>query len=307
MTRTLPALDTGLATLRNTAVAAGRSPLSTITPAEARERVTMGNQLCAGGPAVGVEDRVVTHDGHSVPVRVYAPGSSRTLVYAHGGGWVTGDLDYADEFCRFVASAGIGVVSVDYRLAPEHPFPAGLDDVTAVVGWALETTAGPVGVGGDSAGANLIASVCMTTRDSRGVLPAFQLLVYPLLDTDLTRDSYVDPRCAFPIGAADMAWFLGHYLASESPLDPRVAPLRAESHAGFPRTHVVLSGHDPLYDEGVAYASALTGAGCAVTVEEHLALCHGFLRFTAASAGAAHVRDALVTTVVGLFGEVTGS
>ena len=287
-------LDPELDQLRQASAAAGLPPMTTLTPAEARARVAGGHRLCAAGPDVPVRDEVVAG---SVPVRIYSGRSPRAvLVYAHGGGWVTGDLDYSDELCRFVADeAGCVVVSVDYRLAPEHPFPAALDDVAAAVSWARSAFPGlPVGIGGDSAGGNLAAVVSQDLRDRL----AFCVLVYPVVDHDLTTHSYRSNT--FPIGRAEMEWFFDHYVPPDRRSDPRVSPLRAADLSGLPPTLVVLAGHDPLHDEGAAYATALAQTGVPVTVTDHPRLCHGFLRFTGASAAARDARDHLVTSIDGL-------
>lgn len=278
-----------------------------LTPDEARERVVTGNRLCSEGPDVRVTD-LRPGDGTAgeappVPVRVYegAGVPVATLVYAHGGGWVTGDLDYADELCRFLADrAGVRVVSVDYRLAPEHPYPAGLDDVAAAWAWAATAYDGPLALGGDSAGGNLAAAVAL--RDERRA--AFLVLLYPVLGPPDGASSYRTRERAFPIGAADMRWFFGHYLTGPMPEDPSpdLIPLHAASFAGLPATHVVLAGHDPLHDEGAAFATRAAEAGVPVSGTDHEDLCHGFLRFTAVSEGAREARDRAVEAVRRLAG-----
>lgn len=278
-----------------------------LTPEEARARVVSGNRLCSEGPDVQVTDlRPAGADGPPVPVRVYVGGPSAsvpasTLVYAHGGGWVTGDLDYADELCRFLADqAGVRVVSVDYRLAPEHPYPAGLDDLAATWAWAHTAYDGPLALGGDSAGGNLAAAVAV-----RGERPAsYLLLLYPVLGLPDSTPSYRTRAAAFPTGAADMHWFFRHYLAGTRPdgPSPDLVPLHAASFADLPPTHVVLAGHDPLHDEGAAFAAELAGAGVPVSVADHEDLCHGFLRFTGVSEGARDARSQVVDAVRRLAG-----
>lgn len=292
-------LDPELAALRDAAAAAGRAAMVDLSPTEARERVVAGNRLCAAGPDVSVTD--LDADGGRPAVRVYVDESagepSATLVYAHGGGWVTGDLDYADELCRFLAhDAGLRVVSVDYRLAPEHPFPAPVDDLAAAWAWAHATYDGPLALGGDSAGGNLAAAVAL-----RGVHPAaFLLLLYPVLGLPDGTPSYRSRATAFPMGAADMRWFLDHYAPGrDSPgtaSGTDLVPLHASAAAlaGLPATHLVLAGHDPLHDEGADFAAALAAAGGTVTVSSHPTLGHGFLRFTAVSAAAREARSAVV-------------
>jgi acetyl esterase len=227
-----------------------------------RRHVAAGNALCAAGPDVETED--VSLGG--VRTRVYHGAPGRTLVWCHGGGWVTGDLEYSDELCRFLArDAKCTVVSVDYRLAPEHPFPAALDDARAV----LASLDGPLAVGGDSAGANL-AAVC-----AREYRVAFQVLVYPVTDHDFTRPSYLRDT---PLGAEAVRWFWDLYVPDVSMRDRSdVSPLRGDL-AGLPPAHIVVAGNDPLHDEGVAYADSLRVAGVPVTVTDYPSLVHGFLR-----------------------------
>lgn len=295
-------LDPGLAELRRTAAESGAAPMISLSPAEVRERITVGDRLCSAGPEVAVSDVDIHAEGRSIRARAYLGARSRAvLVYAHGGGWVTGDLEYADELCRFLArDADCMVVSVDYRLAPEHPFPAGLADVESVTRWALAARpALPVAVAGDSAGGNLAAVVAAELRERL----AFSLLLYPVTDHDPTTRSYREQT--WPIGAADMGWFLDHYVAAAERDDPRVSPLRAPDLRGVPRTHLVLAGHDPLHDEGAAYAERLRAAGVYVAVVDHDDLCHGFLRFTAASSQAREARDAVVRVVASMVGALT--
>lgn len=291
-------LDVELAAVRD--AAAGNVPMIALSPAEARERVAAGNRLCAGGPAVTVVDRAPAEGGPPVPVRVYEAGAPvATLVYAHGGGWVTGDLDYSDELCRHLAAdSGVRVVSVDYRLAPEHPFPAGVEDLAAAWAWAAEEYDGPLALGGDSAGGNLAAAVAHRATGTDGP-PSYLLLVYPVLGLPDSTPSYRTRSSAFPIGAADMRWFFRHYLAGATAPGPSadLVPLHAADLTGMPPTHLVLAGHDPLHDEGAAYAARLTQAGVAVTVADHPDLCHGFLRFTAVSAAARQARSTLTEAV----------
>ncbi len=293
-------LDADIVALRDRSHEAALAPLVEITPAQARERVSAGDRLCSGGPTdVDTAEVVADHDGHRVAVRVYeAADATVTLVYAHGGGWVTGDLEYSDELCRFVASGGVRVVSVGYRLAPENPFPAAVEDMRAATLWAAGTY-GKIGVGGDSAGGNLAAAAAVSLLDHSLVSLAFQVLIYPVLDTGLTQDSYVSNATAFPIGAADMRWFLDHYVETD-PRDVRVAPLRAASLVGLPPTQLVIAGHDPLRDEALEFAQRLTEAGVPVTSELLPSLCHGFLRFTAASSGARAARGRIVARVLAL-------
>ena len=293
-------LDPELASLRDAAAAGGGSVLVELSPAEARARVVAGNALCSAGPDVRVSDVTLTHEGHSVPARVYgddAAAGRTTLVYGHGGGWVTGDLDYADELCRFVAHAGTRVVSVDYRLAPEFPFPAAHEDVFRAV-LAAASTWGKVGVAGDSAGGGLVAAATRAAVDMK-VHVEFQVLIYPVLDTDRTRPSYLENARAFPIGAAEMAWFFDHYADEAARQDPRMQLARGDG-AGLPPTFVIASGHDPLRDEAAAYVELLRRAGTEARLLLFPSMCHGYLRFTAAAARARAARDVTVRLITRL-------
>jgi acetyl esterase len=284
------AIDPAIVALADAAAAPGAPPLHEITPAEARERVRLGNALCAAGPVLRrVQDVAIPVGDAAIGARLYrpvGPAPDRTLVYLHGGGWVTGDLDHADDLCRFLArDAGCTVVSVDYSLAPEHPYPQPLTDALAALDWAAKTvaTSGPLAVGGDSAGGNLAAACAIHARDNDGPELAFQLLVYPVLDHDFERPSYLDQADGFPIGARSMRWFWDHYVPDITLRDdPLVAPLRSRDLDGLPPAHIVVAGHDPLHDEAVAYAERLAQACAEVTVRDHPTLVHGFCRLTAA-------------------------
>jgi acetyl esterase len=286
-------LDPAIAELASAAVAVGAAPLHEIGPAEARARVSAGDRLCAAGPDLAAVDDVPVGD---ILVRVYRsriPGSGRTLVWCHGGGWVTGDLEYSDELCRFLArDADATVVSVGYRLAPEHPFPCALEDVRSAIAWARSSVGGVVAVGGDSAGGALAAACARGT--------AFQVLVYPVTDHDFTRPSYVAQASGFPIGAAAMRWFWDHYVPDPARRHA-ASPLRAADLPGLPPAVVVVAGHDPLHDEGVAYARNLRRAGVAVTLLDYPSLVHGFFRLTGAVAAAREATTELTDTVRRLF------
>lgn len=279
------ALDGDLGRLRDLATAAGLPPLVELSPVEARDRVTQGNALCAAGPRLAtVADCMFTGPGDSsLRARVYRPSgeqANRTLVYLHGGGWVTGDLEYSDEFCRFLArDAGCTVVSIDYRLAPEHPFPLPLEDAYAGLCWAAQRIArdGLLAIAGDSAGGSLAALCAARAAADGGPRLSFQLLVYPVVDHDLERPSYASSW--FPMGAAEMTWFWRHYFPESAERDA-ASPLRSPHLSVMPRTHVVIAGHDPLHDEAVAFVDRLAVLGVPVTASHHPTLCHGFLRMT---------------------------
>ncbi len=321
-----PGLDPDLAAMLEKAAAAGLPSIAELTPDQARERVRAGDAAVPAGPAMRAvtEQRLGPADipadipaeiPAEIPVRRYQPYGMRTataVIWFHGGGWVTGDLNYSDQICRMIAdAAGCEVISVGYRLAPEHPFPAAVDDGLAVARYvAAETpdsTTGPAGAGGatgpprpvvlagDSAGGN-IAAVCaqQLARDPDLAL-AGQLLVYPVLADDVTRDSY-RRNDGLVLGAREMGWFFDQYCPPDERRSPLFAPLRARDLAALPVTAIAIAGHDPLYDEGAAYARALTAAGTEVTLLDYPSLVHGFLRFTgivpAAAAAAREVAQA---------------
>jgi acetyl esterase len=238
------------------------------------------------------DDRVVPGPAGPIPVRVYTPvaGSPTPrplIVYFHGGGWVFGDLTLGDWVCSTVAcDLPATVVSVDYRLAPTHPFPAGLDDCYHALGWASENAAAlgadgtRLGVMGDSAGGNLAAVMCLLARDRGGPEIGHQALMYPAVDgraASALSEPNVKPVV---LSVADMRAFLGLYLGSDGdPADWRVSPLLAPDHRRLPPALVQLAGHDPLHDEGARYAAALRDAGVPVTVAEHPTMPHGFVGF----------------------------
>ncbi len=218
-------------------------------------------------------DRTIPGPAGALPVRIYrsleAAAEPPAIVYFHGGGWVVGDLDTHDGSCRLLArETGAVVMAVDYRLAPEHRFPAAVDDALAAFRWAagnpreLASLPGAVAVMGDSAGGSLAAVVCQLARDHGGPVPVAQGLVYPATDLRmLTRsmDAYSE---GFYLTREDIEWFLDQYLPDPSTrLDPRASPLLAEDLSGLPPAHVWTAGFDPLRDEGRAYADRLADIG----------------------------------------------
>jgi acetyl esterase len=293
-----PGLDPDIARLLEAARAAGLPPLTELEPTQLRARVSAGDALGGDGPALAeVADDVVA----GIRVRRYRPDAARTrtvIVWFHGGGWTTGDLNYSDGFCRRLA-AGTGAIvqSVDYRLAPEHPFPAAVDDAMTAVRAIAGT--GPVVVAGDSAGGNL-AAVCAQQLQTEVALHA-QLLVYPTLDTDVTRASY-RRNDGLVLGPREMEWFFDQYVPDRADRTaPRVAPLRAASVRGLAPAVVAVAGLDPLYDEGLAYADRLRSADVPVTVLDFPSLVHGFLRYTVPAPAAAAAAEQIVAAAAQLF------
>jgi acetyl esterase len=264
------------------------------TPAAARARLRR-EMLIFGGPKTRVgairDFELTTADG-LLAVRHYAPDAAARqrdlLVYLHGGGFVIGDVETHDEACRLLCRyADTHVLSVNYRLAPEHPFPAGLHDALAALRWAqteaaaLGLHAPRVAVGGDSAGANLAAVVAQLGARN-GQPPGAQLLIYPATDALTPRASHELFGQGFFLTTADRDAFFRHYLGGidVDGDDPRVSPLRAPSLAGLPPALVVTAGFDLLRDEGEAYAAALRAAGGKVRAWRAATLAHGFVNMT---------------------------
>jgi acetyl esterase/lipase len=236
------------------------------------------------GPEVGsVADVKIPARGGPLPARVYRPVEQPvgTLLFLHGGGWVLGTLDGSDATCRNVTlESGCNVVSLDYRLAPEHRFPAAVDDtmdaLSAVAEGDVVGDPGPLAIGGMSAGGNLAAVASLIARQGGPEL-AYQLLIVPVCDADLDRASYRLNAAGLGLEAKEMAWFWDHYLPDPAGrTDWRASPLRADDHAGLPPASVVLADCDPLVDEGIAYADALQAAGVEVVCSRWYGMHHGF-------------------------------
>ncbi|WP_373095775.1 alpha/beta hydrolase [Zhongshania sp.] len=216
----------------------------------------------------------------AIAIRRYLPegGILGTCVYAHSGGWVIGDLESGDNLCRRLAGlASVEVISVDYRLAPEYPFPVPLDDVYAVVQWA-SGLGRPLIVAGESAGANLVAAAAIRARDEKGPAIIAQLLASPVTDHNFETESYrtIGDK-NWLLSRADMEWFWGHYCAeSDARNNPLVSPLRLKNASGLPQAMVVVSELDPLRDEGLAYAELLRTSGVPVSVIEGKDMLHAY-------------------------------
>jgi acetyl esterase len=283
---------------------AAPGPLAHELPIE-QARVNHGvetERLVGPGPELAeVRDLMVPGPGGGIPVRVYrpeAPGALPILVWLHGGGWAIGSLATSDAPARLLAEAASAVVvSVDYRLAPEHPFPAALDDSLAAVRWVaahadeLGGDATRIAVGGDSAGGNLAAVVA---RRLRGTLDLrLQALIYPVCDAGLDTASYAEFGERFGLTAAGMERFWRLYVDGADPTDPDASPLRATDLAGVAPAYVVIADHDVLRDEGLAYAAALEQAGVPVTVRTFEGTIHGFFRWTAATEVAGRAIEAV--------------
>ncbi len=235
------------------------------------------------------EDRPIPGpDGGPLKLRIYrppGPGPFPALLHFHGGGWVGGSISNDDLRCHVTARrAGAVMVSVDYRLAPEHPFPAGLEDAYAALLWlhghAREIGADPsrIGLSGASAGANLAIGVSFLTRERAGPAVKCQLLAYPVCDTSLSQPSHQE-NAAAPLLTSDMmAWFIAQYLPPGVPVDhPLAAPLRAENFSNLPPALIITAQCDPLRDEAAAFATRLRQAGVPVTCTCYEGMVHGFM------------------------------
>jgi acetyl esterase len=231
------------------------------------------------GRVASVEDV----DAGGVPVRVYRPavGELPGLVYCHGGGWVVGGFGSHDPLCRTLAArSGCAVIAVDYRLAPENPYPAAVEDAWTVTAWAAERFS-PLAVAGDSAGGQLAASVALVARDTDLSL-ALQVLIYPATNYGFDTQSYRDNTEGPALTAAQMRWFWAQYVQDQTRAgEPGNSPLRAPELARLPPAFVVSAEYDPLRDEAEAYARRLDEAGVGVTLRRYEGLIHGFIRMPA--------------------------
>jgi acetyl esterase len=274
-------------------VLANRPALETLSPAEARFAYLAARQVLQPDPPPVAEVVALEALGPAgpIPLRLYrGHGAGKdapqpALIYFHGGGWVIGDLDSHDQVCRALANATRSiVVSVDYRLAPEHKFPAAADDAIAATRWIAGNAArlgidpSRLAVGGDSAGGNLAAVVALDARDRGGPGLAYQVLIYPSTDMALELPSQLRHADQLPLRRTTMQWFVDHYLRDGADkADWRASPMRARDFARLPPALVVTAAFDPLCDDGEAYAKALAEAGVPVALERFAGQIHGFL------------------------------
>jgi acetyl esterase len=278
---------------------AGLPPLYDQTVEQARAGIRANVQKMPGAPTAvyRTEDRQLPGAAFDVPVRLHWPRATKPdellpiVIHYHGGGWVIGDLETHDAIARYYCKhADAIVLNVDYRLAPEHKFPAAVEDSYMAACWAAEHAtelggdAARIAVAGDSAGGNLAAVVCQLAKANRGPAIAFQALAYPATDADLTKR--FRSRADFGAGeyflsTREMEWFLSHYLndLQKDVADPRASPLMSQDLAGLPPAVVVTAGFDPLHDEGRAYADSLAAAGVPVEYRCFESTIHAFLSF----------------------------
>ncbi|MFZ1989144.1 MAG: alpha/beta hydrolase [Alphaproteobacteria bacterium] len=298
-------------------MAAANAPkLFELPIAEARAgAVQMLQSLDQQGLPIGrTEDRMIPGPAGDIPARIYTPiaaggAALPCLLFYHGGGFVIGNLDSHDALCRALANdAGVKVIAVDYRLAPEAKFPAAVEDAFAALKWteanAMDLGIDPnrIAVGGDSAGGNLAAVVSILARDEGQTRITFQLLIYPWLDfleASYSREAFAS---GYFLDEVTLAWFTHSYANSPDDYkDYRMSPLRAASHKHLPPAHIMTAGYDPLRDEGRAYAEKLRDAEVPVTYKEYSGLMHGFANMTAViEEGRAAVKEAAAALKAGL-------
>jgi acetyl esterase len=291
-----PKLDPRVRQLLEAIAAVGNPPVESLDPPEARRQAVERFRPVAGDPepVASVEDRRIPGPAGEIPVRIYVPEAAAPrpgLVYFHGGGWVICNLDTHHAVCTRLANrAGAVVVSVDYRLAPEHKFPAAVDDCYAATAWvaahadALGIDRGRIAVGGDSAGGNLATVVSLKSRDEEGPPIALQAMVYPVTDlSSCATASYEEFAEGHQLTRSMMQWFRGHYLRSEDDArHPYASPLLASDLSGLPPALIITAECDPLRDEGEAFARRLEQAGVAVECTRYAGMIHPFFSLAGA-------------------------
>jgi acetyl esterase len=268
----------------------GAPPTHTLTPQQARAATIVDPAIYGDPePVASIQQRhFPVADGH-LPARVYRPRAETPLpvfVYFHGGGWVLGDIADYDAICTAIANAGACVVvSIGYRLAPEHKYPVAAEDAFAATQWATayaDALGGDprrVAVGGDSAGGNLATVACLMARDRAAPLPIRQVLIYPITNFSFDTASYRENGAGYMLTREDMKWFWRYYLADEQEgRQSYASPLRAEDLSDLPPALVLTAEYDPLRDEGEAYAARLREAGVPVTLRRYAGMIHGFFR-----------------------------
>lgn len=260
----------------------GTLPISAGTPAEARAAAASRREAAGSGPEMAAIEGFSIHGRTgAIAARLYRPHDHQpgTVVYMHGGGWVLGSLDDFDLTARVLADGSRRIVVMpEYRLAPENPFPAALEDCEDTLLWAAGSAAmgEPIAVAGDSAGANLATVAAATLRGRLSL--AMQLLVYPVTDCDFETPSYASESEGMSFTREDMKWFFNHYAPASLHRDPRISPLRNPDLSGMPPARIITAEHDVLRDEGEAYAQRLREAGVSVELRRYKGVTHGFLR-----------------------------
>lgn len=288
----VPGIDPDAAKVLATLRTLNRPAMESLTPEQGRAAFrAMREAMKQPQPEMAeVRDLSVAGPAGPVPVRLYrshgaGSGASPVMVFYHGGGWVLGDLEGHDVQCRLIAdAAACTVVAVDYRLAPEHRFPAAADDCIAATAWVADNAAllgvdaGRLAVGGDSAGGNLATVVALDAAARNGPQVCSQVLIYPVVDLRMGYGSYKRAGSGFTLTAGSMEWFRDHYLGPEGAVtDWRASPLLAPNLAQSPPAFIVTAGLDPLCDEGEAYARALEQAGVETRFQCCTGQMHGFI------------------------------
>ncbi|MBV1878065.1 MAG: alpha/beta hydrolase [Pseudomonadales bacterium] len=279
-------LDPTLAVILKQSADAGVPGLHELSPEEGR---AMYRAMNKGANKVAIAE-VENLSAAGVKVRLYRPEAKSAdlkqpcLIYFHGGGWVIGDLDTHDAPCRLIAQqTNCVVIAVDYRLAPEHPFPTPLDDCFAATQWVFENAEqlaidpSKIAVGGDSAGGNLAAAVCLKSKLADRLKICHQLLIYPVTDAAMNSQSYIDNATGYMLTKDSMAYFWDHYTNMDQRNDPLASPLRASDLSNLPTATILTAEFDPLRDEAEAYAAKLTAAGTTTLMKRYDGLVHGFL------------------------------
>jgi acetyl esterase len=314
-----PPLDPQVAAVLENIRLAGNPEYWQMSPAQARDWHNRKSGILdvAPEPVHAVDDRIVPADEAAVPVRIYTPRPSNSplpvLVWLHGGGHVVGSLTSYDALCRKLAlSADCIVVSVDYRLAPEHKFPAGVIDSFAALEWVGRHAAdfggdpGRIAIGGDSAGGNLAAVCAILARDAGGPSLVFQLLVYPRTAPDEDSPSHHALAEGYMLTRKVILWFHGHYRSSDSDRqDFRYAPLIASDLSQLPPTLIVVGEYDPLRDDGIAYAARLRDAGNEVELADYAGMVHPFFSMGGAVDAGRRAMVQATDALRRIFGEVT--
>ncbi len=283
-------LDPQVKTLLEQMARANLPPYEELTPKRARAQMAIACKLADKPEHVhAVEDRSVPGPDGPLRLRIYRPSNHANLpgvVFFHGGGWVMGNVQTHDVYCRALTNAAqMIVVSVDYRLAPEHKFPAAVEDAAAATNWivqhAAELDVDPtrLAVAGDSAGGNLAAAVTLMARDRGTPMPAFQVLIYPVTDFRFDTDSYHENAEGYHLTRDGMLWAWRHYLEREQDgQSPYASPMSAEDLSQLPAALVITAQYDPLRDEGEAYAERLRAFGVPVQLTRYDGMIHGFAR-----------------------------
>jgi len=286
---------------------AGGPALTEMSPPDARE---MYRTLQAESPkpeVASVEDR----KAGEIPVRIYKvsdQSNQPVVVFFHGGGWVIGDLETHDSACRQLAiAAECTVIAVDYRLAPEHPFPASIDDCFEATRWvadnasSLGVDANRLTVAGDSAGGNLAACVCLKAKEASGPEIGFQLLIYPVTDARMNTDSYEANKDGYMLTKEGMEWFWDLYTGGDHVDNPHASPMSASDLSGLPAACIITAEYDPLRDEGEAYGAALSAAGVTTNAVRFDGMIHGFFGMTDLLEGSRKAMDLAAAELVRAF------